>query len=135
MGDNRQPRKRTEELQQIADAYWEAAKLAGSRSGLVPEIDRSVLTHQQVMSEVAKNPPSAHLYDAMSAVSALDGEHWWQVYQRIERNLELWVFEDRNVPKALVIRYSWYENGIMYGPREETFSIILPSSLAARFEM
>ena len=130
---NRQPRKRTEELQQIALAYREAAELIKSKS--VPEGGRRQPTHLAVMSELAKNSPSAHLYDAMSAVSALDGEDWWQVHQRIEQNQKLWAFEDRNVPKALVIRYSWYENGIMYGPHEETFSIILPSSLAARFEM
>ena len=87
------------------------------------------------MSELAKNPPSLHFYDAMLAVSALDGEDWWQVHQRIEQNHKLWAFEDRNVPKALVIRYSWYENGIMYGPHEETFSIILPASRLSQLDL
>jgi hypothetical protein len=123
---NRQPRKRTEELRQIAEAYKKAAKLVKAKSG-----GRREPTHLAVMSELAKNPPSPHFHDAMLAVSALDGEDWWRVHQRIERNLELWVFEDRNVPKALVIRYSWIENGIEYGPHEETVPIILPCSLAA----
>ena len=126
---NRQPRERTEELRQIVEAYKKAAKLVNAKSG------RREPTHVAVMNKLAKNPPSPHFHDAMLAVSALDGEVWWQVHRRMERNLKLWVFEDRNIPQALVIRYSWIENGIENGQNEETVSIILPSSLSARFKM
>lgn len=131
---DRTPREGTEELQQIADAYWEAAKRVGSRSESVEEGNRRVLTHQQVMNELAKKPPSPHLHDAMSAVAAELGEHWKAVHERIMENQKLWAFEDASVPRALLIRYSWVENGLLRGPWQETVSIILPSSLTARFK-
>lgn len=129
---NRQPREGTEELQQIANAYWEVAKLIQAKEGA--EGGRAELPHQQVMNELAKNPPSAHLHDAMLAVTAKSGEDWLDVHDRIMANQQLWQVEDQNVPRALIIRYSWVENGVLRGPHEETVSIILPSSLAARFE-
>jgi hypothetical protein len=46
----------------------------------------------------------------------------------------LWEFEDANVPTALLLKYSLVENGELRGPYEETVSIVLPFSLAARFE-
>ena len=91
-------------------------------------------THLAVMSLLAQNPPSPHLHDAMSAVYAKPGENWLNVHNRIAANQQLWEFEDQNVPKALQIRYSWVENGVLKGPYSETVSIVLPTSLAARFK-
>jgi len=129
---NRLPREGTEELGQIAQAYWQTGKLIQDRQegkgGNAP------LTHQQVMNELARNPPSPHLHDAMLAIEAKNRENWRKVLSRIKRNQALWAFEDANVPRALLIRYSWVENGVLRGPKQETVSIILPTSLAARFE-
>jgi len=129
---NRQPRKRTEQLRQITKAYEKAAKLVKGK--LVAEGRRKEPTHQQVMSALAKNPFSPYLHDVCFAVAAKNKETWPQVMRRMEGNQELWAFEDANVPKTLQIRYSWIEHGVLRGPWQETVSIILPTTLAARFE-
>ena len=131
---NRPPREGTKQLEQIAEAYWEAAKLIASRNGSAAEGFDGQPTHQQVMNELANEPPSPHLHDAMLAVAAELGEHWKAVHERIMENQKLWAFEDASVPRALLIRYSWVENGVLRGPWQETVSIILPSSLTARFK-
>jgi hypothetical protein len=53
---NRQPRKGTEALRQIAKAYEKATKLVKAK--LAAEGSHPVPTHLAVMSELAKNPPS-----------------------------------------------------------------------------
>ena len=128
---NRKPREGTEELKKIADAYEEVALQASASSVR----GRRALTHLDVMSLLAQNPPSPHFHDAMSAVYAEPGENWLDVHNRIVANQRLWEFEDQNVPKGLQIRYSWVENEVLKGPYSETVSIVLPTSLATRFKM
>lgn len=141
LGYNRQPREGTQQLQQIAIAYEEAVERVRAKS--VAEGFDAEPTHQQVMVELTLNSPaslraasaaSPHLHGAMSAVAAEPGEHWKAVHERIMENQKLWAFEDANVPQALLIRYSWVEDGVLRGPWQETVSIILPTSLAARFK-
>ena len=128
----RKPDEIIKTILEIAIAYRETAKLLKVKSS-AKGFDAEP-THQQVMSELAQNPPSPHLHDAMLAVAAKNGDNWRQVHKRIEANQELWALEDANAPRALLIRYSWLENGVHRGPHEETVSITLPSSLAARFD-
>ena len=129
---NRQPREGTQQLQQIAIAYEEAVERVRARS--VAEDFDAEPTHQQVMSELAKEPFSPYLHDVCFAVAAQNKETWQQVMRKMEENQKLWAFEDANVPKTLHIRYSWIEHGVLRGPWQETVSIILPKTLAARFE-
>ena len=131
---NRAPREGTEELQQIAIAYEQAASRVRAKSVTEGGSGGAEPTHQQVMVELAVNPSSPYLSDAMFAVGAKAGDDSRKVHQRIIENQRLWQFEDENVPRALLITYSWVENGVLRGPHKETVSIILPSSLAARFD-
>lgn len=130
---NRPPRRGSAVLRQIAQAYEDAVDMVKAKS--VTEDGKKEPTHQQVMKELALNPPSPHLFDAMLAVSAKSGENWSKVHERVVVNQQLWEFEDENIPLALRIRYYWIENGVLVGPVEETVSIVLPSSLAAKFEL
>jgi hypothetical protein len=130
---NRQPREESKELKVIANAYEDAALRANAE--LVAGAANRIPTHLDVMSLLAQNPPSPHFHDAMSAVYAESGEDWLDVHEKLGANQELWEFEDQNVPKALLIRYSWMENGVLKGPYSETVSIVLPNSLAAKFKM
>lgn len=127
---NRTPREGTKELLKIAQAYWKT----GLQLKSAQESNRRELTHQEVMDQLAKNPPSPHLHDAMLAVGAESQENWQEIHQRIIQNQRLWQFEDENAPLALRIKYWWIENGTLRGPHEETISIMLPTSLAARFQ-
>ena len=130
----RPPREGTTELEKIAKAYKQAVKQArikpiekGGSGGAEP-------THQQVMHELALNPPSPHLNDAMLAIKAKLQDDWEEVYERILDNQQLWKSEDENVPRSLDITYSWVENGVTTRPRTVTIQIHLPNSLAAKFE-
>jgi hypothetical protein len=123
---NRAPRKGTEELRQIAEAYWQTAQL------LQTKFRDSLVAHQEIISQLTFKPP--YLQDAMSAVAAEMGEEWENVYDRIVANQQLWQFEDTNIPKTLTIKYSWVEHGRLSKPHKETVSIVLPSSLAAKFK-
>ena len=123
---DRAPRKGTQELRQIAEAYWQTAQL------LQAKFRDSLVTHQEIIGQLSFKPP--YLQDAMSAVSAEMGEEWENVYDRIVANQELWQLEDTNIPKTLTIRYSWLEHGRLSKSHEETVSIVLPSSLAAKFK-
>jgi len=134
LGDNRPPRPQTAELEKIADAYKKIAKEVrnkpvdeGGSSGAEP-------THQHVINELALNPPSPHLLDAMRAVKAEAGELWDKVHKRIAKNLDLWLFEDENVPIALNITFSWVNNGKATRSRQIKVDVILPNSLAARYD-
>lgn len=139
---NRKPREGTEELRLIAEAYENAVESVRGKSVAEGGTGGAEPTHLAVMNELALHRPSTHsasatsphFHDAMSAVGAEQGEDWHEVYKRIIKNQELWEFEDANVPLALQIRYSVVENGVRRGPFSETVSIVLPFSLAARFE-
>ena len=131
---NRKPREGTEELRQIAIAYKEAAARVKAKLGLDDESRGVEPTHQHVINELADEPPSPHWPDAFVAIAAKKGENWRRVHRRMEENQQLWEFEDANVPLALQIRYSVVENGVRRGPFSATVEIILPFSLAARFE-
>jgi hypothetical protein len=139
---NRKPREGTEELRLIAEAYENAVESVRGKSVAEGGTGGAEPTHLAVMNELALHRPSTdsasatspHFHDAMSAVGAEPGEDWHEVYKRILKNQELWEFEDANVPLALQIRYSVVENGVRRGPFSETVSIVLPFSLAARFE-
>jgi len=120
----------TKELLNIAEAYWKT----GIQLNSAQESGRREPAHQDVMNQLAKNPPSPHLHDAMLAVGAESQENWQKIHDRIIENQELWQFEDENAPLALRIKYSWIENGTLRGPHEVTIPIMLPTSLAARFE-
>jgi hypothetical protein len=128
---NRPPRKGTEELKKIAQAYKKSAEeLAARLRGA-----RFMPTHQQVMNELARLEVP-HLESAMLAVTAELWEDWEDVYKRIVNNQQLWQFEDENVALALNITYSWVDasRGELDGPYQVTVPIILPTSLAARYE-
>lgn len=132
--ENRLPRPGTEELRKIAKAYEEMAddlkaKLASPDESFVDEP-----THQLMIKELAKNPPSPHLNNAFIAVEAEMWEPWTEVHRRIKENQKLWQFEDQNVPRALLIEYSWVENGVTVEARQRIVVIDLPHSLAAKFE-
>jgi hypothetical protein len=129
---NRQPREGTEELRKIVIAYKEAA--ARARAKLAVDSKRAEPTHQDVWGELTDQPPSPDWLDAFVAVAAKNGETWRRVHRRMEENQQLWEFEDINVPLALDIRYSIMENGRLKGPFSERVPIVLPFSLAARFE-
>lgn len=131
---NRPPRQETQELEQITVAYKKAVSRARAKAVVDGGSGGAEPTHQLVMRELALEPSSPHLSDAMLAVEAKPGENWRKVHQRIEANQRLWKFEDTNVPLALQIKYSWVENGVVKGPWQKTVCITLPSSLAARFK-
>jgi hypothetical protein len=129
---NRQPREGTEELRKIVEAYEKAGEEIESR--LVAYGYPREPTHQQVMDELARNPPSPHLDDAFSAVEAKPSENWRMVYERAAANVDLWKLEDQIVAKALHITYFWFENGAPTRERNRTIVIDLPNSLAAIFQ-
>lgn len=128
---NRPPRKGSEELKKIAQAYKESAEELAARSRGA----RFIPTHQQVMNELARLEVP-HLESAMLAVGARTSDNWFIVYRKLEKNQELWQFEDDNVPRALNITYSWVDasRGELDGPHQVTVPIILPTSLAARYK-
>lgn len=128
VGDfNRPPRKGTQKLKEIAQAYQKSAKELTARGA------SETPTHQQVMNELVRLDVP-HLDDAMLAIAAKNSEPWRFVYRRLVKKQELWPFEDENVALALNITYSWLENGELDGPHQVTVPIILPSSLAAIFK-
>ncbi|MGB0385818.1 MAG: hypothetical protein ACPGWR_13440 [Ardenticatenaceae bacterium] len=131
---NRPPRAQTAELEKITRAYEKAASRARSKSVAQGGSGGAEPTHQHVMNELALNTPSAHLNDAMLAVEAEPAENWDEVHGRMIENLELWKFEDQNVPIALDITFSWVNNGKATQPRQIRVDVILPNSLAARYE-
>lgn len=131
---NRSPRKGTQELEKIADAYEEAVKGVKGKSLVARGSGRVEPTHQDIVIELALNSPSPHFHDAFVAVAAKPGEDWKKVHERIVLNQKLWEFEDQNVPQALNITYSWVENRVTTQARSVTVDIHLPNSLAARFK-
>jgi len=131
---SRQPREGTTELSKIAQAYRQAAKRTSGKPIEKSGNGGAEPTHQYVMNELALNPPSPHLNDAMLAIEAQPWEQWRKVHQKIVENLQLWQSEDENVPRSLEITYSWVENGVTTRPRTVTIQIHLPNSLAARFK-
>lgn len=131
---NRPPRELTAELEKITDAYEDAVEHARAKPVAEGGSSGSEPRHQHVMNELALNPPSPHLLDAMRAVKAEAGELWDKVHKRIAKNLDLWAFEDENVPIALNITFSWVNNGKATRPRQIKMDVILPNSLAARYD-
>lgn len=131
----RTPRTGTVELLEITQAYKKAAKLVYAKSVAEGGGIGTEPTHLEVMRELALESPSPHLHDAMFAVTAKPTENWQQVYGRMSQNQGLWQFEDENVPRALELKYSWLENGILRGPWEDRLTIMLPTSLAAKFKL
>lgn len=131
---NRSPRPGTEELRKIAKAYKEAIEHATAKLIAEGGSQEAEPTHQDVINELGKNPPSPHLNEAFLAVAAKPRESWRKVHRRMVENQKLWQFEDQNVPRALLIEYSWIENGVTLELRKRIIVIDLPISLAARFK-
>jgi len=130
---NRQPREATEELRKIADAYEKAGREIESRLAAY-EYAREP-THQEVMDELALNPPSAHLDDAMLAIEAEPSMPWRKVHKKLDKNHKLWKLEDQIVAKALHVTYFWHKNGAPTQQRNRTIVIDLPNCLAALFRV